>query len=88
MLVFATDLEQVEEVGCRCVDGNEVFVRFWGGGGEVEDFEVFGALGTSVQLFVHLNGPKYTLTYSLISMPFILWLYSKDRPKSSVMESN
>jgi hypothetical protein len=44
VLVFAADLEQVEEVGGRGVDGDEVLSGFGVGRGEVEDFEVFGAL--------------------------------------------
>jgi hypothetical protein len=48
VLVFAADLEQVKEVGGRGVDGDEVFVGFGDGRGEVEDFEVFGALGVLV----------------------------------------
>jgi hypothetical protein len=31
MLVLATDLKQVEEIGCRCVDGNEILIRLWNG---------------------------------------------------------
>lgn len=45
MLVFTSDLEQVEEVCGGGVDGDKVFVGLWGGRGEVEDFEIFGALG-------------------------------------------
>jgi hypothetical protein len=46
VLVFAADLEEVEEVCGGGVDGDEVFGGFGSWGGEVEDFEVFGALGT------------------------------------------
>lgn len=73
MLVFAADLEEVEEVGCGCVDGDEVFVRFGGGRREVEDFEVFRALGTLVWgRCVDWRDKRATLTYSLICMPFIV----------------
>jgi hypothetical protein len=48
MLIFAADLEQVEEVCGGGVDGDEVFVWFGRWCGEVEDFEVFGALEVSV----------------------------------------
>jgi hypothetical protein len=44
VLVFALDLEDVEEVGACGVDFDEVFVRCWGGGGQVGYFEVEGAL--------------------------------------------
>ena len=48
VLVFATDLEEVEEVGCGGVDGDEVFVGLWGWAGEGGYFEVVGALGIGV----------------------------------------
>ena len=44
VLVFAADLEEVEEVGCGGVDGDEVFVWLWGWVGEGGYFEVVGAL--------------------------------------------
>ena len=44
MLVLAADLQQVEEVSGRGMNGDEVFVRFRGGRGVFSDFEVFGAL--------------------------------------------
>lgn len=44
MLVFTTDLEEVEEVCCGCVDGDEVFVGLWGWVGEVGYFELVRAL--------------------------------------------
>lgn len=74
MLVFTPDLEQVEEVCCRGVDGDEVFGGFWGWGGEVEDFEVFGALGGGVREMGRIDVMDIdgTLTYSLIWMPFIV----------------
>jgi hypothetical protein len=78
VLVFAADLEEVEEVGGRGVDGDKVFGGFGGGGGEVEDFEVFGALGTVSLVEVGCQGVKYTFTYSLISMPFILMCMSME----------
>lgn len=45
VLVFAPDLEQVEEVGCGGVDGDEVFVRRGGGVWDGGYGQVFGALG-------------------------------------------
>jgi len=45
VLVFAADLEQVEEVCGRGVDGDEVLVGLGGRGGEGGYFEVFWALG-------------------------------------------
>lgn len=45
VLVFAPDLEEVEEVGCRSVDGDEVLVGAGDGGGEGSYGEVVGALG-------------------------------------------
>lgn len=44
MLVFAADLEEVEEVGCGGVDGDYVFVGFGGWVGEVGYSEVVWAL--------------------------------------------
>lgn len=44
MLVFAADLEEVEEVRCAGVDGDEVLGWGGGGGGEGGDGEVGGAL--------------------------------------------
>ena len=74
MLVFAPDLEQVEEVCGGGVDGDEVFVGFWGGRGEVEDFEVFGTLISLVGMYIFEKEEELeaTLTYSLICMPFIV----------------
>ena len=46
VLIFAADLEKVEEVGCRGVDGDEVFGGFGGWGcGEGGDGEGGGSLG-------------------------------------------
>lgn len=44
MLVFAADLEEVEEVGCGCVDLDGVLVWVWGWVGEGGYLEVEGAL--------------------------------------------
>ena len=44
MLVFASDLEEVEEIGCGCVDGNEILIGRGCGIGEGRDGKVFGAL--------------------------------------------
>lgn len=56
MLVFAADLEQVEEVGCGGVDGDEVFV--WGGGrvGDGGYGQVVGALGGGCQRGLSMGG--------------------------------
>ncbi len=43
MLVFAANLEEVEEVGGGCVDGDEVLVWLGGGVWEGADSEVAGA---------------------------------------------
>ena len=43
MLVFAADLEEVEEVGATGVDLDKIFVWMGGGGGEIRDEEVEGA---------------------------------------------
>jgi len=40
VLVFAADLEQVEEVGCCAVDADGVLVGGWDWVGQVGDFEV------------------------------------------------
>ena len=44
VLVFAADLEEVEEVGCGGVDGDEVFGRRGCGVGDGGYFEVLWAL--------------------------------------------
>lgn len=44
MLIFAADLEEVEEVCCSCMDGYQVFVRSGVGIGDGGDGEVVGAL--------------------------------------------
>ena len=43
-MVFAADLEQVEEVGSRGMDGDEVFVRLGCRCRKIEDFEDFWTL--------------------------------------------
>ena len=45
MLVFTADLEEVEEIGGRCVDGDEVLVGRWDGVRKGRDCEVLRALG-------------------------------------------
>ena len=42
MLVFAADLEEVEEIGAAGVDADQIFVWAWGGGGEGGDEKVGG----------------------------------------------
>lgn len=44
MLVFALDLEDVEEVGGGGVDLDEVLIVLWCGIGDVDDLELLGAL--------------------------------------------
>ena len=44
MLVFATDLEQVKEIGCGSMDRNEVLVRLRNWIGEGRDLKFFWAL--------------------------------------------
>jgi hypothetical protein len=79
VLVFTADLEQVEEVCGGGVDGNEVFGGFGGRSREVEDFEVFGALEDFDKNVRGIWGEDGTLTYSLISMPFILTMRNSMR---------
>lgn len=43
-MVFASDLEEVEEIGCGCVDGDEVLVCGWCRVGEGAHGEVLRAL--------------------------------------------
>ena len=43
MLIFAANLEEVEEVGGGCVDGDEILIWLRGGVGEGADSEVAGA---------------------------------------------
>jgi hypothetical protein len=52
MLVFAANLKEIEEVGCRGMDGDEVFVGFRCRCRKVEDFEIFWSLVWSVVKFV------------------------------------
>jgi hypothetical protein len=44
MLVFPTYLEQVEEVRCRGMDGDEVLVGFGCGCRKINYFEIFRSL--------------------------------------------
>jgi hypothetical protein len=44
VLVFSANLEEIEEIGGRGVDGNEVLVRFGGRCGQLDDFEILGPL--------------------------------------------
>ena len=44
MLVFTADLEEVEEIGCGCMDGDEVLICRGCGVGERTDNEVLWAL--------------------------------------------
>jgi hypothetical protein len=44
MLVFPTYLEQVEEVRCRGMDGDEVLVGFGYGCSKIDYFEIFRSL--------------------------------------------
>lgn len=52
MLVFALDLEDVEEVCGRGADGNKVFVGFWGGEGKGGDLELVERLWGAVILTI------------------------------------
>ncbi len=45
MLVFTADLEEIEEVGCGGVDGDEVLIWRGFGGGQSGDSEFLWALG-------------------------------------------
>jgi hypothetical protein len=53
VLVFSTNLKQIEEVGGRGMDGDEVLCGFGIGCGEVKDFEVFRALVMLVGRAMH-----------------------------------
>jgi hypothetical protein len=44
VLVFALDLEEVEEVGARRVDFDQILIRAWGRRGLVDDVQVEGSL--------------------------------------------
>jgi hypothetical protein len=52
MLVLSTDLEEVEEIRGRGMDGDEVLCGLRLGGREVEDFEVFWTLMLLVGMYV------------------------------------
>jgi len=56
VLVFAADLQQVEEVCCCAVDADCVLVGCWGWGGEVGYAEILGALWGMLDLFGGLVG--------------------------------
>jgi hypothetical protein len=43
-LVFAADLEQIEEVGGRGMDRDKVFIRLRSWRGEIDDLELFWPL--------------------------------------------
>lgn len=48
-MVFTSDLEEVEEVGCRCMDGDEVFVWLGGRSWERSDCKVIRALDIHIK---------------------------------------
>ena len=50
VLVLAADLQQVEEVGCRGVDGNQVLIVLGSGIWKRLDFEVVWALAMSIRM--------------------------------------
>lgn len=65
VLVFAANLQQVEEIGCGCVDDNQVLVVFGSGVWERLHLEVFWALISLAG--GRCTGVEYsTFTYSLI----------------------
>ena len=68
MLVFAADLEEVEEIGCGGVDGDEVLVFEGGWIGEGGYGEILWSLGWEELLIVVIvkEMEGVTLTYSLI----------------------
>ena len=78
VLVFAADLEEVEEVCCCAVDADCVLVWCWGWGGEVGYTEVLRALRGSVRRVVGVEmsaggiGWSLTETYSFTWMPRIM----------------
>ena len=75
MLVFSADLEEVEEVGCGGMDGDEVFVWLGRRGGEFGDGEVVRSLRKSAYFVYSSMCPSHdTLTYSLIWIPFMVRL--------------
>jgi hypothetical protein len=44
MLVFALGLEEVEEVGCCCVDRYQILIWLWNGIGKRADGQIIGSL--------------------------------------------
>lgn len=81
VLVLAADLQQVEEVGCRGVDGDQVLIVFWYRVRKRLDLEVFWSLAMSIGETCD-GRRRNTLTYSLIWMPFMLlseWLQIGDK---------
>ena len=68
-MVFAGDLQEVEEVGGGGVDGDGILVRRWGWVGEVDDLEIEWSLREKVGLGLNANGEGCgreldTFTYS------------------------
>lgn len=48
MLIFSADLKKVEEICGRGFNGNEIFVWFRRGVGQVDYFEIFGSLSVTL----------------------------------------
>lgn len=53
ILVLATDLEKIEEIGRGGVDGNEIGIRRWSKIGKIGHFKVLRSLGSWLMF---LNG--------------------------------
>ncbi len=49
MLVYAADLEEIEEVASGGMNSDKIFVRFWDRVGEIADFELFRTLRSCCQ---------------------------------------
>ena len=70
MLVFAADLQQVEEVCCCAVDADCVLVGCWGWVGQIGYTEVLGALReVSDGFLAGYRETRHTETYSFTWMP-------------------
>lgn len=70
-MVFAADLEEVEEVGRRGMDSDQVLVRLGIGRGKIDDREVFGPLleFSMVRIVIRV---VHTWTYSFSWIAFIM----------------
>ena len=73
MLVFAADLEEIEEIGCGGVDGDKVLVRGRFGGGEGGDGEFLWTLSWGLLRDGEGTGGELGLPLGILSLGFHAW---------------